>query len=161
VQKLRRGGVDLFYEEAAGGDPPVLLVHGWCWDHPYFAPPVRALCGTRQPGRRRGPAWSRPERQTRWELRDGSVRRRGAAPLGHEPFPRDVPRHPLRQDCGLGPLLPAGSSRAGRCHDRPLPHHRAERAVPISKSPPGQVQAEASPGTPTTNSTSSKAVRAS
>src|SRR5215217_1049177 len=38
MEQLRRDGVDLFYQEAAGGDPPVLLVHGWCCDHTYFAP---------------------------------------------------------------------------------------------------------------------------
>jgi pimeloyl-ACP methyl ester carboxylesterase len=38
MQALRRDGVDLFYEEAQGDDPPVLLVHGWCCDHAYFAP---------------------------------------------------------------------------------------------------------------------------
>jgi pimeloyl-ACP methyl ester carboxylesterase len=32
--------VDLFYEEAQGDDPSVLLVHGWCCDHSYFAPQV-------------------------------------------------------------------------------------------------------------------------
>jgi pimeloyl-ACP methyl ester carboxylesterase len=38
MQSLRRDGVDLFYEEAQGDDPPVLLVHGWCCAHAYFAP---------------------------------------------------------------------------------------------------------------------------
>jgi pimeloyl-ACP methyl ester carboxylesterase len=38
VRSLRRDGVALFYEEAGGEDPPVLLVHGWCCDHAYFAP---------------------------------------------------------------------------------------------------------------------------
>src|SRR5215210_7767630 len=38
MQQLRREGVDLFYEEAAGGDQPILFVHGWCCDHTYFAP---------------------------------------------------------------------------------------------------------------------------
>lgn len=38
MEQLRRDGVDLFYDEAAGGDPPILLVHGWCCDHTYFAP---------------------------------------------------------------------------------------------------------------------------
>ncbi len=38
MRSLLRDGVELFYEEAAGGDPPVLLVHGWCCDHTYFAP---------------------------------------------------------------------------------------------------------------------------
>ena len=37
---LRRAGVALFYEEAAGDDPPVLLVHGVACDHTYFAPQV-------------------------------------------------------------------------------------------------------------------------
>ncbi len=40
MQSLRREGVDLFYEEAQGDDPSVLLVHGWCCDHSYFAPQV-------------------------------------------------------------------------------------------------------------------------
>ena len=38
MRSLRRDGVDLFYEEAQGEDPPILLVHGWCCDHAYFAP---------------------------------------------------------------------------------------------------------------------------
>ncbi len=38
MQQLRRDGVNLFYEEAAGGDPPILFVHGWCCDHTHFAP---------------------------------------------------------------------------------------------------------------------------
>lgn len=32
MQSLRRDG------ETAGGDPPILFVHGWCCDHTYFAP---------------------------------------------------------------------------------------------------------------------------
>jgi pimeloyl-ACP methyl ester carboxylesterase len=38
MRSLRRDGVDLFYEEAQGDNPPILLVHGWCCDHAYFAP---------------------------------------------------------------------------------------------------------------------------
>jgi pimeloyl-ACP methyl ester carboxylesterase len=38
MRSLRRDGVDLFYEEAQGDAAPVLLVHGWCCDHTYFAP---------------------------------------------------------------------------------------------------------------------------
>jgi pimeloyl-ACP methyl ester carboxylesterase len=33
-----RDGVALFYEDTGQGEPPVLLVHGWCCDHTYFAP---------------------------------------------------------------------------------------------------------------------------
>ena len=35
---LSRDGVSLFYEEAGGGEPALLLVHGWCCDHTYLAP---------------------------------------------------------------------------------------------------------------------------
>ncbi len=35
---LHRDGVALFYEEAGGGEPPVLLVHGIACDHTYLAP---------------------------------------------------------------------------------------------------------------------------
>ncbi len=28
----------MFYEEAGDGNPPIVLVHGWCCDHTYFAP---------------------------------------------------------------------------------------------------------------------------
>ncbi len=35
---LHRNGVALFYEEAGGGEPPVLLVHGIACDHTYLAP---------------------------------------------------------------------------------------------------------------------------
>lgn len=38
MPSLHRDGVSLFYEEAKGGAPPVLLVHGWCCDHSYLAP---------------------------------------------------------------------------------------------------------------------------
>lgn len=31
-------GVRLFFEEAGGGRPPLLLVHGWTCDHSFFAP---------------------------------------------------------------------------------------------------------------------------
>jgi pimeloyl-ACP methyl ester carboxylesterase len=35
---LTRDGVQLAHVERGAGDPPVLLVHGWCCDHSYFAP---------------------------------------------------------------------------------------------------------------------------
>jgi pimeloyl-ACP methyl ester carboxylesterase len=38
LQSLHRDRVNLFYEEAPGDEPPILLVHGWCCDHTYFAP---------------------------------------------------------------------------------------------------------------------------
>jgi pimeloyl-ACP methyl ester carboxylesterase len=38
MRQLERDGVALSYEEAGEGSPPVLLVHGWCCDHTYFAP---------------------------------------------------------------------------------------------------------------------------
>jgi pimeloyl-ACP methyl ester carboxylesterase len=38
MRQLERDGVALCYEEAGEGEPPVLLVHGWCCDHTYFAP---------------------------------------------------------------------------------------------------------------------------
>lgn len=38
MRSLRRDGVALCYEEAPGDGPPVLLVHGWCCNHRYFAP---------------------------------------------------------------------------------------------------------------------------
>ncbi len=38
MKSLRRDGVALCYEEAEGGKPPILLVHGWCCDHTFFAP---------------------------------------------------------------------------------------------------------------------------
>jgi pimeloyl-ACP methyl ester carboxylesterase len=38
MRSMRRDGVDLFYEKAGGDGAPVLLVHGWCCDHAYFAP---------------------------------------------------------------------------------------------------------------------------
>lgn len=45
VRSLGRDGVGLFYEEAGGDDPPVLLVHGWCCDHTYFAPQFEHFAG--------------------------------------------------------------------------------------------------------------------
>ena len=38
MRQLELDGVALSYEEAGEGEPPVLLVHGWCCDHTYFAP---------------------------------------------------------------------------------------------------------------------------
>jgi pimeloyl-ACP methyl ester carboxylesterase len=38
LRKLRRDGVALFYDEAGGGEPSLIFVHGWCCDHTYFAP---------------------------------------------------------------------------------------------------------------------------
>jgi pimeloyl-ACP methyl ester carboxylesterase len=38
MEALRRDGVALFYEEAQGDEPPVLLVHGIACDHTIFAP---------------------------------------------------------------------------------------------------------------------------
>jgi pimeloyl-ACP methyl ester carboxylesterase len=38
VQQLKRNGVALCFDQAGRGDPPLLLVHGWCCDHTYFAP---------------------------------------------------------------------------------------------------------------------------
>jgi pimeloyl-ACP methyl ester carboxylesterase len=38
MRSLRRDGTAPFYEEAQGGEPPVLLVHGIGCDHTYFAP---------------------------------------------------------------------------------------------------------------------------
>jgi pimeloyl-ACP methyl ester carboxylesterase len=38
MRSLPRDGVALFYEEAVGEDPPVLLVHGIACDHTIFAP---------------------------------------------------------------------------------------------------------------------------
>jgi pimeloyl-ACP methyl ester carboxylesterase len=38
MQRLEEDGLALFYEEAGEGEPPIVLVHGWCCDHTYFAP---------------------------------------------------------------------------------------------------------------------------
>ena len=38
MRSLRQEGAALFYEQTGGGEPPILLVHGWCCDHTYFAP---------------------------------------------------------------------------------------------------------------------------
>ncbi len=38
MASLTRDGVSLFYEEAKGAKRPILLVHGWCCDHSFFAP---------------------------------------------------------------------------------------------------------------------------
>ncbi len=35
---IKRDGVSLFYQEAKGAKRPILLVHGWCCDHSFFAP---------------------------------------------------------------------------------------------------------------------------
>src|SRR4051795_10520054 len=38
MPSLRRDGTALFYEDARGREPPILLVHGWCCDHTYLDP---------------------------------------------------------------------------------------------------------------------------
>jgi pimeloyl-ACP methyl ester carboxylesterase len=38
MPSLDRDGITLWYEEAAGDQIPVVLVHGWCCDHTYLAP---------------------------------------------------------------------------------------------------------------------------
>ena len=40
MRQLERDGVALSYEEVGDGEPSLLLVHGWCCDHAYFAPQV-------------------------------------------------------------------------------------------------------------------------
>ncbi len=35
---VTHNGVKLFYDQAGEGEPPMVLVHGWCCDHTYFAP---------------------------------------------------------------------------------------------------------------------------
>lgn len=45
MRSLRRNGVTLFYEEKGVGEPSVLLVHGWCCDHTYFAPQFEHFAG--------------------------------------------------------------------------------------------------------------------
>ncbi len=35
---LQRNDVSLYFEQTEGGAPPVVLIHGWCCDHTYFAP---------------------------------------------------------------------------------------------------------------------------
>ncbi len=42
---LEHKGVKLFYREAPGEGQPVLLVHGWCCDHKYFAPRFEHFAG--------------------------------------------------------------------------------------------------------------------
>jgi hypothetical protein len=38
MPSLRREGTALFYEDAKGREPPILLVHGWGCDHTYLGP---------------------------------------------------------------------------------------------------------------------------
>jgi pimeloyl-ACP methyl ester carboxylesterase len=45
MRALRRDGVTLFYKEKGAGEPSVLLVHGWCCDHTYFAPQFEHFAG--------------------------------------------------------------------------------------------------------------------
>jgi pimeloyl-ACP methyl ester carboxylesterase len=33
-----REGLNLYYEQAGSGEPPLLFVHGWCCDHTFFQP---------------------------------------------------------------------------------------------------------------------------
>jgi pimeloyl-ACP methyl ester carboxylesterase len=43
---LKRDHVSLFYEEASGGAPPLILVHGWGCDHTFMAPQFAAFRGS-------------------------------------------------------------------------------------------------------------------
>lgn len=43
MPQLERPRASLFYLESGEGDPPVLLVHGWCCDHTYMAAQYRHL----------------------------------------------------------------------------------------------------------------------
>src|SRR5215208_1604983 len=45
MERLVRDGVALAYEERGAGDPPLVLVHGWCCDHTYFAPQEAYFAG--------------------------------------------------------------------------------------------------------------------
>jgi pimeloyl-ACP methyl ester carboxylesterase len=45
MQTLERDGVALRYEWAQGTETAVILVHGWCCDHSYFAPQFDFLSG--------------------------------------------------------------------------------------------------------------------
>jgi pimeloyl-ACP methyl ester carboxylesterase len=45
MKSLRRDGVSLFYQEAKGDKRPILLVHGWCCDHSFFAPQFEHFAG--------------------------------------------------------------------------------------------------------------------
>lgn len=38
MPSLRKNDVALFYREAPGGSPDIVLVHGWCCDHTYLDP---------------------------------------------------------------------------------------------------------------------------
>jgi len=43
---LERDNVSLYYEEAPGGAPPIVLVHGLGCDHSFMAPQFKAFAGT-------------------------------------------------------------------------------------------------------------------
>ena len=45
MQSAQRNGVALAFEEAQGAGAPVVLVHGWCCDHSYFAPQFEHFAG--------------------------------------------------------------------------------------------------------------------
>ena len=45
MRSLRRDQVELFYEQSNGGGAPLVLVHGWCCDHSYFAPQLEHFAG--------------------------------------------------------------------------------------------------------------------
>jgi len=42
---LTKDGVQLFYETTEGGGTPIVLIHGWCCDHTYFAPQFEHFAG--------------------------------------------------------------------------------------------------------------------
>jgi pimeloyl-ACP methyl ester carboxylesterase len=40
MKSINRDGVSLAFEEIGTGSPQILLVHGWCTDHTFFAPQI-------------------------------------------------------------------------------------------------------------------------
>jgi pimeloyl-ACP methyl ester carboxylesterase len=46
VPTATRDDLDVFHEQEGDGDPPLVLVHGWCCDHTFFAPQVEHFRGS-------------------------------------------------------------------------------------------------------------------
>jgi pimeloyl-ACP methyl ester carboxylesterase len=125
--------------------PPVLLVHGWCCDHTYFAPQIEHFASQghravavdlRGHGRSDKPHQSYPMQAFADNLAWMCEQLELAKPMvvGHSMggivLPSDVPRGPVQKDSWLGAFLPVGSAGASQRHDRALPRYHTARLIP-------------------------------
>jgi Alpha/beta hydrolase family len=110
MRQLELDGVALSYEEAGEGESPVLLVHGWCCDHTYFA------------------------RQFEHFVKKGcrvvavDLREHGGSDKPHQPYTMQVFADDLARMCELAQARKAGGGRAQHGgHSRFRPRGRVSK----------------------------------